>query len=198
MLVKHLQVSITKDKMSKVTATVPQWEAQVLTALWGDEAEIIGEVWKARPDGHYEPNAEFSRLADKYGPRDEEVPAVAKVYGSFGPGVRALAQEMQIALKVGPNEEANPMSSVGDKENVVGLMPIPEDGEEAPTAAVVKDDVPALAGNAFEVGGANAGELSYEDLVAAGAVDAPEPVDIDLELDDLTGEGEGGEEATVA
>jgi hypothetical protein len=93
--VKYLTVEITKDKMSKVVSVVPQWEAQVLVALWGDEAQITGESFEMRELP--EVNDEFTRLADKYGPRDEDVPMVAKVYGSFGPGLQALEHEFAVS-----------------------------------------------------------------------------------------------------
>ncbi len=98
--VKYLVVEITKDKMTKIPAVVPQWEAQVLLALWGDEAQVLSET-SAELEALPEVNGEFTRLADKYGPRDEDVPIVARVFGSFGPGLRSLEHEMKISILSG-------------------------------------------------------------------------------------------------
>ena len=101
--ITHTQIEITKNPMLKVPIEVPQWEAHVVLALWGDDAVITGTVVHKRevPDA----NDEFTRLANKYGPRDEDIPFVARVYGSFGPGLRALRNEFQVSV-AGSNIES--------------------------------------------------------------------------------------------
>ena len=94
--ITHTQIEITKNPMMKVPVEVPQWEAHVVLALWGDDANVTGTVVRERKVP--EVNDEFTRLANKYGPRDEDVPFVARVYGSFGPGLRSLANEFQVSI----------------------------------------------------------------------------------------------------
>lgn len=93
--VRFLKVEITQNSLLKTIAEVPQWEAQVLLAVWGEDAVVQGEVATTRelPD----PRDEFARLANKYGPKDDDNPFVARVYGNFGPGIRALEKEFQAA-----------------------------------------------------------------------------------------------------
>lgn len=111
--VKFLKVKVTRGAMTTLSVSVPQWEAQVLLALWGEEAEVVGEKVEQRklPDVA----DEFTRLANKYGPRDEDVPTVAKVFGSFGPGLRALEAEFAASVvdsdgAGGPEDEAGEQS----------------------------------------------------------------------------------------
>lgn len=94
--ITHAKVEVTKNNQMKVTAEVPMWEANVLVGLWGDDAQIVETLVRDRelPDA----NNEFTRLAQKYGPRDEDIPIVARVYGSFGPGLRALEREFQDSI----------------------------------------------------------------------------------------------------
>lgn len=94
--ITHTEIMITKNPMLKVPVVVPQWEAHVLLALWGEDAQVTGTqvVDRVIP----ETGDEFTRLANKYGPRDEDIPFVARVYGSFGPGLRGLAKEFEASL----------------------------------------------------------------------------------------------------
>lgn len=94
--ITHTQIEITKNPLLKVPVEVPQWEAHVVLALWGDDANVTGTIVRDRvvPSA----NDEFTRLANKYGPADEDIPFVARVYGSFGPGLRALAQEFEVSV----------------------------------------------------------------------------------------------------
>ena len=94
--ITHTQITITKNPMLKVPVVVPQWEAHVLLALWGEDAQVTGTIVIDRVLP--ETNDEFTRLANKYGPRDEDIPFVARVYGSFGPGLRGLAKEFEASL----------------------------------------------------------------------------------------------------
>lgn len=107
--VTHTQITITKNPMLKVPLEVPQWEAHILLALWGEDAQVTGTVVYERDIP--ETNDEFTRLANKYGPRDEDIPFVARVYGSFGPGLRGLEQEFRASIA------NSPVASVADPEN---------------------------------------------------------------------------------
>lgn len=191
--VKYLSVEITKGKMSKIVTSLPQWEAQVVVALWGEEAQILGEGFEMRELP--EVNDEFTRLANKYGPRDEDVPMVARVYGSFGPGLKALEREfaastMSIETETVVEETDDVTEKAGDITDKAG------DGSDngvAPGATLpgsdktfgpdavpeVKDDIPALAGNLVTVGD---DIKPIEDVLSEAAKTA-------AEFDDLTGEG---------
>ena len=134
--VTHTKIIITKNPMLKVPVEVPQWEAHILLALWGDDAQVIGTVVYEREVP--EVNDEFTRLANKYGPRDEDIPFVARVYGSFGPGLRGLTKEFEasiaggsVASVAGP-ENAEPVEI--DRTLLAGF-----DGSKAPTAPVELD-----------------------------------------------------------
>jgi hypothetical protein len=115
--VKVLRVKVTQNKLLATVSRVPQWEAHVLLAAWGDDAQIIGEDYDERPVPDI--NDEFKRLADKYGPKDEDTPYVAKVFGSFGPGLRALENEIRISVK-GAAAPA-PAPSIGERANAAGI-----------------------------------------------------------------------------
>lgn len=134
--VTHTQITITKNPMLKVPLEVPQWEAHILLALWGDDAQVTGTIVYEREIP--EVNDEFTRLANKYGPRDEDIPFVARVYGSFGPGLRGLTKEFEASIAnssvestVGP-ENAEPVEV--DRSLLAGF-----DGSKAPTAPVELD-----------------------------------------------------------
>lgn len=198
--VKYLVVEITKGKMSKIVTSFPQWEAQVVVALWGEEAQILGEGYEMRELP--EVNDEFTRLANKYGPRDEDVPIVARVYGSFGPGLKALENEfaastMSIETEMAVEGEKNPESTetIIEGAQVVaagnGIAPVPgvtlpgSDKTFGPDAVPeVKDDVPALAGNTVAVGGE---QKPIEEVLNVAQTQVVDKVDIT----DLTGETGG-------
>ena len=75
---------------------VPRWEIPVLQVIHGNDVKVVGQkiVKRAIP----EPADEFSRLASRYGPKNEDTPAVAAVYGNFGPGTQALRREIRDSL----------------------------------------------------------------------------------------------------
>ena len=75
---------------------VPHWEIPVLQVIHGNNLTVVGQkiVARAVPD----PGAEFKRLADRYGPKNEDVPAVAAIYGNFGPGTTKLRAEIRDSL----------------------------------------------------------------------------------------------------
>lgn len=185
--------------MSKIVTSLPQWEAQVVVALWGEEAQILGEGFEMRELP--EVNDEFTRLANKYGPRDEDVPIVARVYGSFGPGLKALEQEfaastMSIETETAVEDEKNSKSVEVNAAEVAALKQVGASGAGngvdagltlpgsdktfGPDAVPeVKDDIPALAGNTVTIGG----EVKPLEEVLSDASKAA------AEFDDLTGEG---------
>lgn len=184
--VKYLRVEVTKGKMQKIVTDLPQWEAQVVIALWGDEAQVVGESFRMRELP--EVNDEFTRLANKYGPRDEEVPIVARVYGSFGPGLRSLEQEfsastMSIETETAVEEAVEEDGEKSDDYNGLVSGKAVEAGTQLPgsdetfgadAVPAVKDDVPFYAGNP-----------ELEQAMADDKGGATDQVDIT----DLTGEG---------
>lgn len=216
--VKFLEVQVTKSKMSRVTTWVPQWEAHVLVALWGDDAEITGQRIQDR--NIPEVNDEFQRLVNKYGPRDEEIPMVARVYGSFGPGLRSLEREFGASTvasetpsiddaSVAPDESANGGVDAGP------VLPGSDETFGPDATPEIKDDVPFFAGNSIEVGGERKpveevlaegglaavqqgeGDASRDEdreaAFAAAQQGVVEPADVDIT--DLTGEDDSPEAA---
>ena len=75
---------------------VPRWEVPVLQVIHGNDIKVVGQkvVERAVP----QPAVEFQRLADRYGPKNEDLPAVAAVYGNYGPGTQALRNEIRDSL----------------------------------------------------------------------------------------------------
>jgi len=82
---------------------VPRWEIPVLQVIHGNDVVVVGQkiVKRAIP----EPADEFQRLANRYGPKNEDIPAVAAIYGNFGPGTTALRNEIRDSLT---SEDATP------------------------------------------------------------------------------------------
>jgi len=137
--VKTLHVEVTQDKMMKTIARVPQWEAHILLALWGDDANIVGENYEDRavPTSVED---EFQRLADKYGPKDSDVPLVAQVFGSFGPGLRSLANEIDIST-AGGTGASQPEPSISERAGAADIQ-LPFDPDANPDDEDEDDDVP--------------------------------------------------------
>ena len=102
---KMLKVEVSKNKMTKHVSEVPQWEAHVLMALWGDDARVIDEPYYIDRRAPASAEDEFQRLADKYGPKDADTPLIAQVYGSFGPGLRSLSREIDISTEPVEDED---------------------------------------------------------------------------------------------
>lgn len=90
------QVDIRLSEVHTQRVEVPRWEVPVLQVIHGNNVVVVGQtiVKRAIPD----PADEFQRLASRYGPRNEDVPAVAAIYGNFGPGTAALRKEIRDSL----------------------------------------------------------------------------------------------------
>lgn len=119
--VRMLKVEITQNSLLKTVADVPQWEAQVLLAVWGEDAQVVAEYFEDREIP--EANDEFARLAFKYGPKDDDNPFVARVYGNFGPGINALEREFIASMPA----EAQPTVAAPEVESVTEEPEIPVD-----------------------------------------------------------------------
>ena len=102
-----LDVRISETHTQRVE--IPRWEVPVLQAIHGNDAAVTGQKIIKRPIP--DPADEFTRLAARYGPKNAETPAVAQVYGNFGPGTIALRNEIRDSLtsaKATPNEYKSP------------------------------------------------------------------------------------------
>jgi hypothetical protein len=106
-------------------------------------------------------------LATRYGPKNEDVPAVAAIYGNFGPGTTALRNEIRDSLT---SEDATPDDYKSPAERKV----------EAEKAAANSGQTIAQEAKAKEDAAANSAAL-----VAAASDSAP------------TGEGNGVGDAPV-
>jgi len=96
-------------------------------------------VKRAIPD----PGEEFQRLAARYGPKNEAVPAVAAVYGNFGPGTLALRKEIRDSLtSVGatPDNYRTPEQLKHDSEKSAT-----DSGQSIAEEAKAKEDAEAAA-----------------------------------------------------
>ncbi len=166
--ITHTQIEVTKNPLMKIVVEVPQWEAHVVLALWGEDANVTGTVVRERKVP--QANDEFTRLANKYGPPDEDIPFVARVYGSFGPGLRALENEFQVSV-AGSNIPSQAAQVSEAKVEIVAPATLAGfEGSKAPTEPALEldagepqaelgdteltdaqidaiDKVPALAGN---------------------------------------------------
>lgn len=86
---------------------VPAWETPVLLAIHGENVSQIGDkvIERGVPDAR----DEFTRLANRYGPKVGDTPYVASVYGNFGPGINALANAIKGAIVKEKAEDAEPV-----------------------------------------------------------------------------------------
>ena len=139
MTIEYEKVQVRCSEMQTQVVEVPHWETPVLQAIYGEEdAVVIGtvEVDRKPPD----PQDEFARLANRYGPKNKETPVVAAVYGSFGPGVAALAR---VINNDAPAEEPQP---VADGLSDAEVDAIASAGDEK-QAQVVGDSIDDLLDN---------------------------------------------------
>lgn len=91
------RVKVRLSELTTVQVKVPKWETAVLQAIYGDSAQVVGEMVVNRRT----PTAdeEFTRLTSKYGPKGQDaVPFVAAVYGNFGIGLAALGNAIRGAV----------------------------------------------------------------------------------------------------
>jgi len=138
MSIKYDVVTIRLNEYRTVTRTVAPWETPILEAIHGGNLQRAGsKICNVDPPV---PDDEFRRLADRYGPKDSDVPFVAQVYGNFGPGVRALTQVIADSLTLAPPSEG-PQKPV--KERLAEKRPNPFAGHIAKLAA---SETPVAAG----------------------------------------------------
>lgn len=158
--VRYFKVRITQNQMTQHVVEVPEWEVGVLMAQWNDDAEVIEDetspftVSRKLP----QPRDEFERLAQRYGPKHEETPFVAGVFGNFGPGVNKLRDAIIESTKerqVFPTDEDEDLSIFDDEaigEPVAaGGIPVSELGlDEGGDLPINLDDLADLTGDATE------------------------------------------------
>ncbi len=144
--VRYFKVNVTLNPMTQQVVEVPEWELHVVQAQWGDDAQIIEDseftVERKLPD----PRDEFERLAQRYGPRFEDTPHVASVYGNFGPGVNALRDAIAASTKPVPApfvEETAPVAAGGVSVAELGL-------DEGGDTEINLDELAALTGDDTE------------------------------------------------
>lgn len=120
---------------------VPRWEVPVLQVIHGNAVEIVGQVVidRAVPD----PAAEFQRLAARYGPKNEKVPAVAAIYGNFGPGTTALRTEIRNSLTTADATPDNYRSP--DERKLDAEKAATDSGQTIEAEAQAMQDAAALA-----------------------------------------------------
>lgn len=195
--ITHTQIEITKNPMLKVPIEVPQWEAHVVLALWGDDANVTGTIVIDRDVP--EVNDEFTRLANKYGPRDEDIPFVARVYGGFGPGLRALANEFQVSV-AGSNIQSQATQVVEQTVDKVAPAQLAGfEGSQAP-AAPLELDTDDGDGQERELGSTELTDAQIDaidnvDALAGNTVDGKPVKEFINDVSDLTGELEIAKEA---
>lgn len=96
-------LDIRMSEVQTQRVVCPRWETPVLQALHESGVYVLEQTVLEREIPN--PGSEFTRLAARYGPKNEDVPYVAAVYGRFGPGVKALRNEIRDSLT---NEVAGP------------------------------------------------------------------------------------------
>lgn len=120
---------------------VPRWEIPVLQVIHGNDIVVVGQkiVERAIP----EPSAEFQRLADRYGPKNEDTPAVAAVYGNYGPGTQALRREIRDSLT---SADATPSGYKSpDERKVEAEKAATDSGQTIAQEAKAREDADAAA-----------------------------------------------------
>ena len=201
--ITHTLIEITKNPLLKVPIEVPQWEAHVVLALWGDDANVVGTVVRDRVVP--EVNDEFTRLADKYGPRDEDIPFVARVYGGFGPGLRALKNEFEVSV-AGSNIKSQATQVVEQTIDKVAPAELAGfKGSQAPKAPELELDNDPLDGDGegspeVELGSTELTDKQIDaidnvDALAGNTVDGVPVKEFINDVSDLTGELEIAKEA---
>ena len=200
--ITHTQIEVTKNPLLKVPIVVPQWEAHVVLALWGDDANVTGTTVIDRDVP--EVNDEFTRLANKYGPRDEDIPFVARVYGGFGPGLRALANEFQVSVagSTVPSQAAQVVEQTIDTTSPDVLAGF--EGSIAPAAPDLEldtdqnidtdDGTPVELGKT-ELSDAEIDAIDNVDTLAGNTVDGVPVKEFINDVSDLTGELEDSNKA---
>jgi hypothetical protein len=95
-IVKYDTLQIQLSEFCQPVVTVPSWETPVLQALHTDSVIVKNHfvVERKLPEA----GDEFTRLALRYGPKNDPTPYVAAVYGNFGPGVSALKRAIEGAV----------------------------------------------------------------------------------------------------
>ena len=191
--ITHTQIEVTKNPLMKIVVEVPQWEAHVVLALWGEDANVTGTVVRERKVP--QANDEFTRLANKYGPPDEDIPFVARVYGSFGPGLRALENEFQVSV-AGSNIPSQAAQVSEAKVEIVAPATLAGfEGSKAPTEPELElDDAPTELGNT-ELTDEQIDAIDNVDSLAGNTVDGKPVKEFMNDVSDLTGEMETAKEA---
>jgi hypothetical protein len=113
----HHKMTIRLSELHTQPVTVPAWEVPLVHAIHGEAAQDTGERVEVLTIRAREADDEFNRLANRY--RGAEVgapPYVAAVYGSFGPGVKALAEAIEKARV----KEAPPVAGDEDFSSLLG------------------------------------------------------------------------------
>lgn len=144
---RFYKVEVALNKMSTTVAHVAEWEVPVLIAQWGDDARIVeGDEGMTIEDIKLpEPRDEFERLAQRYGPKHEDTPYVAGVYGNFGPGVNALRDAMIRATQPLPPPIEEEVEALGSGEGSLDAG-VGEAGVNANEGGDLDDDLTDLTG----------------------------------------------------
>lgn len=98
MTIRFDKVTIRVSELQTHTVVVGPWETPILQAMYGEECSVTGNENVKRPPP--EAADEFARLAQRYGPKNSDMPIVAAVYGRYGPGVNALQSAINKAAGV--------------------------------------------------------------------------------------------------
>jgi len=187
--------SIRISEVHTQQVRVPRWEIPVLQVLHGNDLQVTGQtiVKRAIPD----PSAEFQRLADRYGPRNEDLPAVAAVYGNFGPGTQALRREIRDSLTSAgatPSDYKSPAERKleAEKNAVVDGQTITEEAkaQEDAAAAVALDSAaktaaPVIEGNGAKGKGVKGKGAKQEAIGPDSVVAAPAASGVDADIASL-------------
>ena len=193
--ITHTQIEITKNPLMKIVVEVPQWEAHVVLALWGEDANVTGTVVRERKVP--QSNDEFTRLANKYGPPDEDIPFVARVYGSFGPGLRALENEFQVSVAGSNIPSQAAQVSEAKVEIVAPAILAGFAGSVAPKESELELDAgePQTELGATELTDEQIDAIDNVDSLAGNTVDGKPVKEFMNDVSDLTGEMETAKEA---
>lgn len=133
---------IATVRMSEVSThriEVPRWEIPVLQAIHGNDLQVVGNVVVKRAIP--EPSDEFQRLATRYGPKNEKTPAVAAVFGNFGPGTAALRNAIRDSLT---DEGVTPSTYRSPDERKADAAAASKEGTSIEAEARALKSVPAV------------------------------------------------------
>lgn len=117
MKIRVLEVTVIRDKMTRVPKTIWPWELPVLEERYpGGLVTVDDDTQTVERDALPDPDLEFARLGKMYGEeKGTSIPLIFNAYGRGRAGVAALAKEIKAAGKAPPKKKVTPKKAAAKK-----------------------------------------------------------------------------------